>query len=200
MNFILASQSPYRRQLIEKIGIKFECKSPAISEDALKTELLAKKFKPQDLAEELSLQKGLSVFNSYPQKNEILVLSGDQLVELDSEILGKPRNFENAVVQLQKLRNKTHRLMTAVTLISSKKIVKYTDVTSLKMHNLSDAEITGYLKKDQPYDCAGSYKIESRGIALFESVHTTDFTSIQGVPLIWLTNQLKEHNYEFFQS
>ncbi|MGZ3726150.1 MAG: Maf family protein [Pseudobdellovibrio sp.] len=198
MNFILASQSSYRRQLIEKLGIPFTIQGPGISEAALKSEL--HHLTPEQLAEELSLQKGLSVFNSRADRKEILVLSGDQLVECGSEILGKPGSFEKAFEQLKKLTGKTHRLVTAVTLISAEKTVKHTEITTIKMRRLSDDEIKGYLQRDLPFDCAGSYKIEDHGIALVDSVQTNDFTSIQGIPLIWLGHQLKEHHYEFFKS
>lgn len=198
MDLILASQSPYRRQLIEKIGIQFTCQLPTISEEELKAHLISQQLPPAALATELSRQKGLSVFNQLPSQQNQIVLAGDQLVQFQNEIIGKPNTFEKAFEQLKKMNNKTHQLITAVTLITEKKIIPHTHITELKMRHLSDQEITHYLKKDFPYDCAGSYKIENSGITLFETINCSDFTAIQGLPMLWLCNQLKELGYEFF--
>ena len=114
--------------------------------------------------------------------------------------MGKPHTFEKARKQLQQLQGQTHQLITAVTLLSEDFERHLNHITYLTMRNLSDLEIDNYLKKDEPYDCAGSYKIEKHGIILFSEIKTDDFSAIQGLPLIWISNQLKELGYEFFQS
>lgn len=199
LTLVLASTSTYRRQLVDRLGIKVEQIAPTCNEEALKTELLKQKRSPTAVAEELSLQKGLSVLNKTEADNSKLILSGDQLVSFQSEILGKPYTVEAAAAQLLRLRGHWHELITSSHLFAKGEIIAHTETIRLKMRNLSNEEIRHYVEKDRPLDCAGSYKIESRGMALFEKIEATDFTTIQGLPLIWLTTLLKEHNYELFQ-
>jgi len=158
------------------------------------------------LARQLSERKGESV-RSLLQDGQSLVISGDQLVELDNqiagkpgEIIGKPGDHHQAVSQFQKMRGREHRLLTAITVSSLHKKETHLSVTKMSMRSLTDNEIQNYLKRDQPYDCAGSYKIEEAGISLFSSVTAEDFTSIQGIPMIWLCNKLKEYNCEFYRA
>lgn len=198
MNIILASTSSYRKSLIEKLGIPFSCIAPLINEDSLKMSLTSQSLSPSETAEKLSYEKGLSVFKEY--KDKALVISGDQLVCFENKILGKPKTIENAIEQLSLLNNKTHQLITSITLFNREQIIKYNHITHLKMKKLTQFEVKNYINKDKPLDCAGSYKIEESGIILFESIDTDDFSAIQGVPLIWLSNQLKEFGYEFFKN
>lgn len=197
MSLVLASQSVYRRELLKKLGIEFTCATPTVNEEQLKTEFLKLRPTPVELAEKLSFEKGLSVF-SKPAFSGSLVISGDQLVAMDNEILGKPATAENATAQLTRMNNKTHELITAVTLISQAGKVHFNHISRLKMKNLSLREIQNYVGLDRPFDCAGSYKIESHGITLFESVDCDDFTAIQGIPMIWLSNYLKGDGYELY--
>ncbi len=194
---ILASTSIYRAQLIEKLGISFKAIKPNFDEDTAKKEALQKKLKPIEVAEALSRGKALSLLSMLDFST--VIIAGDQLVHFEGEIIGKSHNFENAFNQLQKMRGKTHELITAITLISKHETRHFNHVTLLKMKNLSDIEIKEYLQIDQPYDCAGSYKIEKLGLTLFSDIQCSDFSAIQGVPLIWLSNQLKEMGYEFFK-
>lgn len=197
MNIVLASASSYRKALLDKLGLEFQCLPPTLNEEDLKTKLVQQGRSPFDIAETLSLEKGLSVLNTSNQNT--LIISGDQLVNFENQILGKPLTTEKAIQQLSLLNNKTHQLVTAITLLAKEKITKYTHVTQLKMKDLSPTEIKNYIKKDKPLDCAGSYKIEQSGIALFESIDCDDFTAIQGIPMIWLSNHLKDVGYEFFK-
>ncbi len=196
---ILASTSTYRRQLVDRLGVRIEQIAPTCDEEALKTQLLQQKKSATEVAEELSLQKGLSVQKQIELFETNLILSGDQLVSFQSDILGKPGTVEAAVEQLRRMRGHWHELITSVHLFSTGEITAHTEVIRLKMRHLSDAELRRYVEKDRPLDCAGSYKIESRGMALFEKIEAADFTTIQGLPMIWLTTQLKEHHYELFQ-
>jgi septum formation protein len=197
VKLILASTSPYRASLLKKTGVPFECVRPRINEDALKNELLKSNITPGELAKRLSEAKGQSVSATAPDS---VVISGDQLAEIDGEILGKPGDFQHALQQLKKLRGRTHRLLTAVTVFGPHKFETHLSVTELLMRPLKDDELSRYLEKDKPYDCAGSYKIEEGGISLFQSIECEDFTSIQGIPMIWLCNKLKEYNCEFFRT
>lgn len=197
-NLILASTSIYRAQLLEKLGLSFQSIKSDFDEDAAKTENLNKHLSPIAIAENLSRGKALSLRRLLNSEN-LLIIGGDQLVNLDGEIIGKSKTHEKAVQQLQKMRGKTHELITAVTLVSEKEVRHINHITRLTMHRLSDQEIQHYLLRDQAYDCAGSYKIEKSGIALFSQIECSDFSAIQGLPLIWLSNQLKEMGYELFE-
>lgn len=199
MTLVLASTSIYRRQLVDRLGVLVEQIAPSCDEQALKTELLKQNKTPAEIAEELSLQKGLSVQKKTEAQHSQLILSGDQLVSFQSSILGKPGSNEAAIAQLSKMRGHWHELITSVHLFAKGEIIAHTEIIRLKMRHLSDGEIRHYVEKDQPLDCAGSYKFESRGLALFEKIEASDFTTIQGLPMIWLTTQLKEHGYELFQ-
>lgn len=196
---ILASTSKYRQQLLSKSGIFFSCLKPLVDEDSLKLKLLTQQCSPLQLAEELSRQKGLSLLQNDVNQNA-LIISGDQLVEFENEILGKAHSYENAFLQLKKLNNKSHQLITAITVTTLEKVYHLNHITNLKMKNLTDLEISNYLKLDTPYDCAGSYKIESYGISLFSEINSTDFTAIQGLPMLWLTSLLKELGYVLFEN
>lgn len=196
-SLILASTSVYRAQLIEKLGIPFETLKPSFDEEAAKKEALQKKLKPIEVAETLSRGKAASLSSGLNPQNALI--AGDQLVHFQGEIIGKSNNFETAFAQLRKMRGQTHELITAITLLAKNETRHLNHITVLKMKNLSDDEIQNYLHIDQPYDCAGSYKIEKLGITLFSEIQCSDFSAIQGIPLIWLSNQLKEMGYEFFK-
>jgi len=195
---ILASTSIYRAQLLEKLGIPFEAVKPLFDEDSAKKEALQKKMKPVEVAETLSRGKAQSLASAIHSPDTVLI-AGDQLVHFQGEVIGKSKTPENAFKQLQKMRGETHELITAVTLLSKKETRHINHITYLKMKKLSDEEIQNYLQIDEPYDCAGSYKIEKSGITLFSDIQCSDFSAIQGLPLIWLSNQLKEMGYEFFK-
>ncbi len=193
-DLVLASMSPYRFDLLKKLGIKFKVEKPNFDEETQKLQLLQQQASPIQIAETLSKGKVASL-----KSLNATVIGGDQLVHTDGKILGKSGNFEKAFEQLQSLRGKTHELITAVTIQANSQQWHLNHVTSLKMKNLSDSEIESYLKKDQPYDCAGSYKIENCGLILFDEIKTDDFSAIQGLPLLWISNRLKELGYEFFK-
>lgn len=199
MKIILASSSIYRKQLLDKMGLFYECAKPPLDEDLLKNELIQKKYTAVKIAETLSQAKGQSVLAQHTETSDLLIISSDQLVCFENRILGKPGTFEKAKEQLLLLNNKNHQLITAVSLNLNGRIIHKNHITNLKMKKLGTEEISNYILKDQPLDCAGSYKIEQSGIVLFDSIECDDFTAIQGLPTIWLSNQLKEIGYEFFK-
>ena len=191
---ILGSTSIYRKKLLEKTGLVFSTQKPSFDEESAKGQLLIQKKSPLEIAEALSRGKADSI-----KAPESLIIAGDQLVQFNGEILGKAGNFENAFLQLKKLNGQTHELITAITIKTSEKTLHLNHLTKLKMKILSDSELKNYLKKDEPYDSAGSYKIEESGLILFEKIESDDFSAIQGLPLIWITQQLKGMGYEFFK-
>lgn len=194
-DLVLASTSVYRSELLKKTGISFRTVKPLFDEDAHKKILLQNKATPLDIAEALSKGKAKSV-----ELAQATILAGDQVVNVENKILGKSHRLEAAFDQLQILQGRTHELITAATILHDQNEYHINHVTRLTMKKLTDLEIKNYLNKDQPYDCAGSYKIEKSGIVLFDKIETDDFTAIQGIPMIWVTRILKELKYEFFQN
>jgi septum formation protein len=184
---VLASTSPYRRDLLQRLGLAFEAVAPRCDEEALKDPSLP----PRLLAQLLAREKALSVHES-----DAFVLGSDQLVEIDGEVLGKPKSRERAVAQLARLAGRVHRLVTAFALVTPDGgIDEHVDVHTLHMRALSRAELERYVAADLPLDCAGSYKIERGGIALFERIEGADFTAITGLPLVALTTLLRRHGF-----
>lgn len=194
-SLVLASTSVYRSAQVKKFGIPFTVKKPTYDEESEKNLLLGQRSSPIIIAETLSRGKAHSV-----AATDQTTIAGDQLVHFEGAILGKPHTFDKAFIHLKAMQGKTHELITATTVLDGSMVYHLNHVTQLRMKKLSDREITGYLLLDQPYDCAGSYKIENSGIALFDEIITDDFTAIQGIPMLWLSRTLKELRYEFFQS
>ncbi len=179
---ILASTSKYRRELLERLAIPFEAKSPLFDEEKEKTPGMA----PQALAEKLALGKAQSL-----AQEGLVVIGGDQLVSFEGKILGKSHTPEKAVEQLLSMQGKTHELITAICVFDGMKAIPYTDITKLKMRPMTRAQIEHYVSLDNPIDCAGSYKIEKHGIMLFDQILSQDFTAITGLPLMELRKILE---------
>jgi septum formation protein len=186
---ILASTSKYRRELLARLGVPFDVAAPSCDEEALKDPSLA----PAALALYLAREKARSIAGQYPHAH---ILGSDQLAEVDGEILGKPGSPERALEQLQKLSGRAHRLITAFALICPDgTVLEHLDTHVLHMRALSKAELTRYVSADEPLDCAGSYKIEARGITLLERIEGADFSAIMGLPLIALTSTLRVRGF-----
>ena len=184
-DIILASTSKYRKELLERLGISFRTQSPGVDENPFK-----EKFKDHEkLAEILSYEKAKAVYDKNP---ESIVIGSDQIAECEGVRLSKPGNKENAHKILSFLNAKEHRLITSFTVITQKKTYTKTNITTLKMRKLTLEQIENYLDQDEPYDCAGSYKLELNGISLFEKIKTDDHSAIVGLPLIELANLLNK--------
>jgi septum formation protein len=184
MQLILASQSPYRKAQLENFGVEFHAHKPLIDEEALKRE------GPADLVELtrfLARRKAESLRATFPQA---VILGSDQLAELRGRRLDKPGTRARAKEQLTQMQGRSHRLITTLVVHSPDLSQSFTDITTIHMRRLSEADIEDYLDVDQPYDCAGSYKIEKAGIALVQLVESQDPSAIQGLPLISLTTAL----------
>ncbi len=185
---ILASTSKYRRALLAQLGWSFEAISPCVDEDQVKQD----ESNPSELALILAKMKAEAVFLKRP---ESCVIGSDQVCVLGNEILGKPVTKEKAFDQLMKMQGRSHELITAVCLIYPEKQIQFINKTILHMRHLTTVEINNYIEADLPLDCAGSYKLESQGIKLFEKIEMDDHTSIIGLPLIQLSKHLLELGY-----
>lgn len=184
-SLILASTSPYRRQLLQRLGLAFECLAPDCDEEALKDPRLA----PAALAESLAVAKARSIAPQYPGA---CVIGSDQVACLDDAILGKPGSRERAIAQLSQLQGRTHALLTAVCVIApdgSEQV--FHDRTELDMLPFDTAALARYVDRDQPFDCAGAYKLEAGGIGLFAAIRSADHSAITGLPLLALAAHLR---------
>jgi len=180
---VLASTSRYRRELLSRLGLPFDVVAPAVDEAPQAGE------SPSQTALRLAEMKARAVAKDYPDS---LIIGSDQVLLLDNEQLGKPGNFENAFLQLKKMQGKTMVFHTALCLLNSRSgHLQLRDVpTTIHMRNLSDAQLESYLRKEQPYDCAGSARSEGLGIALIARYETADPNALIGLPLIALTEML----------
>ena len=178
---ILASTSRYRRELLERLRIPFTVVSPEVDETPRPGET------PQALALRLSVAKARAVASRHP---EAIVIGADQAASLDGQPLGKPGCVEAAHAQLRQLSGQTVVFHSAMTVIAGEVIQSIDVPTICVFRTLSDAAISRYVQIDQPLDTAGSAKAECLGIALMQSMQSTDPTSIIGLPLIALTHML----------
>ncbi|MFP5408858.1 MAG: Maf family nucleotide pyrophosphatase [Gammaproteobacteria bacterium] len=180
---VLASTSRYRRELLTRLGLPFEIVSPDVDETPLPDEA------PWATALRLSVLKAQAAANAYP---DALIIGSDQVLMLDNEQLGKPGSFDKAFAQLKKMQGNAMVFHTALTLFNSRSgRLQTRDVpTEVHIRTLSDAQITAYLEKETPYDCAGSAKSESLGIALMDRMESRDPTALIGLPLMALTEML----------
>lgn len=187
---VLASTSKYRAGLLRQLGWEFSAEAPGVDESELKT----LELDPRDIALRLSRMKSEAVFHRNPR---VCVIGSDQVCAVGETIYGKPLSSDGAVRQLTELSGKTHELLTAVTVTWPQGQTSFLNVTRLHMRQLTREEIIRYVERDQPYDCAGSYKLEEHGIKLFERIDMDDHTAIIGLPLIELSNVLLELGYPF---
>ena len=180
---VLASTSPYRHELLERLGIAFEVARPEVDEAALTGE------SPDALAIRLAEAKGRAVASDYP---DALIIGSDQVADLDGRQLHKPGNRDNAIDQLTAASGRRVRFITAVCVVDAATGAAATrSVETLVTFRLLDrALIERYVDREQPFDCAGSAKAEGLGIALIERIASTDPTALIGLPLIAVTDLL----------
>lgn len=184
---ILASTSPWRRALLEKLAIPFECAAPEVDETPLPGEA------PRHLVLRLAQKKAQSLAHRYPSH---LIIGSDQICVLDGEITGKPLTEENARQQLLKARGNIVTFYTGLALYNSATGHLQTEVEAFDVHfrHLSETEIEDYVRKERPLHCAGSFKSEGLGIALFERLEGRDPNTLIGLPLIALCQMLRREN------
>jgi len=182
---ILASTSRYRRELLARLRLPFDVLSPEVDETALPGE------SPAALAQRLALAKAHAVSLRHP---DAVVIGSDQVADLAGEAIGKPGTHERAVAQLQRMRGHSVVFQTAVAVVCA--ATGYTGTAlipvTVRFRPLGDAEIEQYLRAEQPYDCAGSAKAETLGIALLDAIESNDPTALIGLPLIKTCALLRE--------
>lgn len=187
-DLILASGSPYRKALLERLGIVFRVERPEFDETAFDAGGLS----PRVLAESLAIGKARSVQEREPRA---VVIGCDQLVSLDGRVLGKPGTAKRAVAQLSAMSGRVHELITAMVVVGPGGQFAHTDISRLRMRNLDQSQIERYVVSDEPLDCAGSYKLERRGVVLFDRIESDDATAITGLPLLALIRILGRFGY-----
>ena len=190
-DLVLASTSRYRRELLARLGVPFRARAPGCDEEEVKR-LLPSGLSPEQLAVALARAKAESLRDVEPAA---AVLGSDQVAALGDRLLEKPGTPERAAEQLSWLAGRTHVLCTAVAIFHEGRLQEHVDVTHLSMRPLTSAQIERYVSADAPLDCAGSYRLEARGISLFERIVSADHTAIVGLPLIAVTSMLAALGY-----
>ncbi len=190
---ILASSSPYRKaQLVERFGLNLECLSPNIDESPLNGET------PKATALRLSKAKALSIQERIPRNTSALIIAGDQTAEFQGLLLKKPGNHESATIQLREFSGQCITFYSGVCLLESPQSKAQVSCieTHVRMRTLSNKQIESYLRRDTPYDCVGAFKNETLGIALFESIESSDPSALTGLPLITLNSMLLNAGFD----
>ena len=174
---ILGSTSRYRRELLTRLRLPFEVEAPGVDETPRPGEA------PAALAQRLALEKARAVAARHPQD---VVIGSDQVADLAGEPLGKPGDHARAVAQLQRMSGQRVVFQTALAVVRQDTGFEAVDLAavSVTFRTLSDAEIETYLRLDEPYDCAGSARSESLGVALLSAIDSDDPTALVGLPLI----------------
>jgi septum formation protein len=190
---ILASTSRYRRELLERLRLPFEIEAPQVDETPVPGEA------PAELARRLALAKAEAVAARHPQA---IVIGSDQAADLDGEAIGKPLVHERAVAQLRRMSGRRVVFQTAVAVARRETGFARALLAPVvvRFRELADAEIERYLRIEQPYDCAGSAKAETLGIALLASIESDDPTALIGLPLIRTCELLREAGLDPLQS
>jgi MAF protein len=186
---LLASSSPYRRQLLAKLALPFEWASPSVDETPFANE------SANELVARLSQAKAQALASDYPHH---LIIGSDQVAVLGSAIVGKPNNYQRAFTQLQAASGNQVIFKTGLCLLNAvtKQIQICIEDFSVFFRKLSDEQIHNYLIYETPYDCAGSFKCEGLGIALFKKLAGDDPNTLIGLPLIRLVEMLNREDVD----
>ncbi|NGX16710.1 nucleoside triphosphate pyrophosphatase [Wenzhouxiangella sp. XN24] len=182
---LLASASRYRRALLERLGVPFTQVAPDIDETIGPDET------PADAVLRLARSKAQAVLAGHP---DAIVIASDQVALRGDEILGKPGNAEQAIRQLSLSAGRQVEFLTGVCVIRGDRPndpAEHMDITRVVFRPLAPEEIRDYVERDAPFDCAGSFRAEGLGIALFERIDSQDPTGLIGLPLIWLAQALR---------
>lgn len=183
-NLLLASSSPARRMLLERLGLPFRCQSPEVDETPLPEE------SAEDLVRRLSEAKARALQAAFP---DCLIIGSDQALQLDGVILGKPGRHDAAVAQLKRLSGRTATFHTGLCLLNvqANRLHLLTEPFTVHFRDLDKATIERYLQAEEPYGCAGSFKAEGLGISLFRRFEGRDPSSLIGLPLMALVDMLR---------
>jgi septum formation protein len=183
---LLASTSPYRRELLSRLRLPFQCVSPRVDETPLPGET------PAGLASRLAGEKAAEVHAREP---DAFVIGSDQVADLDGRVLGKPGDFESAVAQLRAMSGREVAFHTALCVIGPDFRESAIDTTRVRLRELGGDEIARYLQAEPAFDCAGSFKAEGLGIALFDAIDSRDPTALVGLPLIATARLLRKAGF-----
>ena len=185
---ILASTSPYRRALLERLGVAFAVEGPGVSEEHARAEA------PADRAVRLAASKAQAVADRYPHA---VVIGSDQVAAAEGTVLDKPGDPERACAQLERLTGRCADFYTACSVLCHATGLSeaHLDTTRATFRRLSREEIERYVARERPLDCAGSFKSEALGISLLERIESQDPTGLIGLPLIWLAGALRRAGY-----
>lgn len=184
-SLILGSTSPYRHELLQRLSVPFTTAAPDIDETRLPAE------SPADMVKRLSLGKAKAVAATH---TDALIIGSDQCAVLREEVMGKPGTHANAVSQLRKASGQTVTFLTGLCLYDSRDNSYQLDIVPFEVdfRTLTETEIENYLLKDQPYNCAGSFRSESLGVTLFKRMRGDDPSALIGLPLIRLSQMLRQ--------
>lgn len=187
VQIVLSSTSLFRRELLARLGLPFETANPNVDETARHGET------PETTALRLSEDKARAVARQYP---EALIIGSDQVAYLDGQVFGKPGTHENAARQLQTMRGRTVNFYTGLCLLNARsgKVQLRGVPTLVTFRNLTSDEIENYLRKEKPYNCAGSAKSEGLGIAIIAKMEGEDPNALIGLPLIALCDFLRNES------
>lgn len=182
---VLASTSPYRRELLERLGISFEVASPCFDERIDQT------VQPAELVQRLALGKALSLADDFPNA---VIIGSDQVFIAAGEIIGKPGTADRAFKQLKRMSGASHTFYTGLAVADTASGETLTSCVpfTVTLRQLDDDEIRNYIRREKPLNCAGSFMIEGLGIALMEKLEGADFTALIGLPLIQLVTLLRQ--------
>jgi 7-methyl-GTP pyrophosphatase len=185
---ILASTSPYRRTLMERLGLPFETQRPQVGEDPVAGE------SPSDRALRLAVAKAEEVAARHPRA---VVIGSDQVAASRHKVLDKPGDAATCRSQLSTLSGTDAKFYTGCAVIGPAGSVRliHLDTTTVLFRSLTSKEIERYVEREKPFDCAGGFKAEGLGITLFESIESQDPTALIGLPLIWLACALRRAGY-----
>lgn len=180
---ILASGSPRRKELMEMVGYKFDIIVADIDEKINYNNDLVKEI------EKLSYQKANAVFINH-QDN--IVIGSDTIVKIDNKVLGKPKSIDEAKQMLRLLSDRTHQVVTAVTILSKEKQETFSSITDVTFYDLTDEEINEYVDTTEPLDKAGAYAIQGRGSEFVKSING-DYYTVVGLPIAQVYHKLKKY-------
>ena len=183
---ILGSASPRRKELLSQIGVPFEVR--VSNKEEVYTNTV-----PKEIVKELALMKAENVASEIPARN-VIVIGADTIVVLERQILGKPKDEEEAKAMLSRLSGKTHQVMTGVCLLSADQRVCFCDVSDVEFYPLTAEEIDAYVATGEPLDKAGAYGIQGEGFFLAKKI-TGDFYSIMGFPVARVLRALKKFDF-----
>lgn len=188
-SLVLASSSPYRRALLQRLGLPFEHMAPDINETPQANE------SARELTRRLALEKAQALRQQFP---EHLIIGSDQVLILDGQPTSKPGNHSAACEQLRRCSGRTVEFITSLCVLNSRSgnYQLASEVFQVTFRQLDADSIERYLRREQPYDCAGSFKAEGLGITLFRSMHGDDPNSLIGLPLIRLCDMLRQEGLQ----